>query len=105
MPFEAMVTKRDGAVVPVECSVTPLLDPQGRATGVAVVGRDISERRRHEREQQVAHKLDSIGTLAGGIAHDFNNMLSVMLGNSSYVEACLGSKRHNESMPTPKEGP
>ncbi len=39
-----------------------------------------------ERQLQLAHKMESLGTLAGGIAHDFNNILYGILG---YTELCM----------------
>jgi signal transduction histidine kinase len=49
-----------------------------------------------ERQLQLAHKMESLGTLAGGIAHDFNNILYGILG---YTELCMdvadpGSELH-----------
>ncbi|AFM26212.1 hybrid sensor histidine kinase/response regulator [Desulfomonile tiedjei] len=51
--------------------------------GIWWLKRDISERKRIEREMLRAQKLDSLGLLAGGIAHDFNNLLTAILGNIS----------------------
>jgi PAS domain S-box-containing protein len=67
---------------------TILRDPDGRITGTASVGVDVTERRhaeeaRLELERRLLHaqKLESLGVLAGGIAHDFNNLLMAILGN------------------------
>jgi PAS domain S-box-containing protein len=51
--------------------------------GLAVFGRDITERRRFNERFQQTQKLESLGVLAGGIAHDFNNLLTGIMGNAS----------------------
>jgi PAS domain S-box-containing protein len=53
--------------------------------GLAVLGRDVSERKRFNERLQQMQKLESLGVLAGGIAHDFNNLLTGIMGNASMV--------------------
>ena len=43
--------------------------------------RDVTEKKKNEKELLKIQKLESLGTLAGGIAHDFNNILTSILGN------------------------
>jgi PAS domain S-box-containing protein len=58
-----------------------------RVVGIIGIGRDVTERKRIEKELQKAKKLESLGVLAGGIAHDFNNILTPILANISIARA------------------
>ncbi len=51
--------------------------------------RDITERKRIEKELAKGQKLESVGVLAGGIAHDFNNLLTTILGNITFAKTYL----------------
>lgn len=45
--------------------------------------RDVTEKRKLERQLLQSQKMESIGTLAAGIAHEFNNLLGGILGHAS----------------------
>ena len=75
-----------------ELSLSFLRDTDESPLGYRGVLRDVSERKQTEEEKkklegqlQMAHKMESIGTLAGGIAHDFNNILMGIQGNASLL--------------------
>lgn len=79
---------KNGTLIPVEVTAGFLVDVDGKPTAVLGISRDLSERRRAERERtdiesrlQQAKKMESLGTMAGSIAHNFNNLLMVVLGN------------------------
>ncbi len=78
-----LLIARDGTRFPIDDSAAPIRDDSGNLTGVVLVFRDITERRRSEEESLRAQRLESIGILAGGIAHDFNNILTAIMGNIS----------------------
>jgi PAS domain S-box-containing protein len=84
---------KDGSTVWAEVRASLLLDEEGHPLGFVGVTRDLTERRRIDREnhqleaQQLrSQKMDAISTLAGGIAHDFNNLLTSILGNITLTQ-------------------
>jgi len=48
---------------------------EGNRRAIQLNIRDLTERKKFERELQHTQKLESLGLLAGGVAHDFNNLL------------------------------
>lgn len=90
--FETKRLCKDGRIVDVSVSISPIRDGSGAVVGASTVARDMTERNlaeaeRHAMAQERHHteRLRTLGQLAGGIAHDFNNLLFAILSFAGFV--------------------
>jgi two-component system, cell cycle sensor histidine kinase and response regulator CckA len=88
--YETVRKKKDGSLINVSSSISPIKDLQGKVVGVSAILRDITEHKKQEEQLRLSQKMDAIGRLAGGVAHDFNNLLSVIGGNAEFLMHELG---------------
>jgi two-component system cell cycle sensor histidine kinase/response regulator CckA len=89
---ETKARRKDGSVIDVSLSISPIRDSGGALAGVSSVARDMTElnraeadRRLLEQQLQEAERLETLGRLAGGVAHDFNNLLAVITSYAGFV--------------------
>jgi PAS domain S-box-containing protein len=91
--IEAEFNHKNGTTLWFENVISGLRDENGTLTGIQGISRDISDRKRAEKERMElekklvrSQKMESLGLLAGGVAHDLNNVLS---GIVSFPELIL----------------
>ena len=89
--LEAQFRKKDGSLITGLMSAR-VISLKGEPHIISIT-RDITERKRHEKEQLKIEKLESLGILAGGIAHDFNNILTGIMGNISLAKVFLDTSQ------------
>ncbi|MES2179400.1 MAG: PAS domain-containing protein [Gemmatimonadota bacterium] len=81
--------RKDGVVLDVQISSSPLRNEQGDVTGAIVMITDVTSQRKLEAQLRMAQKMEAVGLLAGGVAHDFNNLLTAIKGFASLLEMTL----------------
>jgi PAS domain S-box-containing protein len=84
--IETLRKRKDGKIINVALTISPIRDFNGHITGASKTARDITERKQLERQLHQSQKMEAIGQLTGGIAHDFNNLLGVITGNLDLLE-------------------
>ncbi|MEN8760079.1 MAG: PAS domain S-box protein [Desulfobacterales bacterium] len=89
--FETKRFTKDGKTIDVSISASRFEDHIGQPSGILVILRDISDRKRLEEQLHLVQRMEAIGTLAGGIAHDFNNLMMGILGNISLMMCDMDS--------------
>ena len=92
-PYDTKRRHKDGSLVDLSVSVSPVVDASGRVVGAATVARDITERvradehrRALEAQFQQAELMGTVGQLASGIAHDFKNLLGIVIAYAERAE-------------------
>ncbi|MGV8081067.1 MAG: ATP-binding protein [Syntrophales bacterium] len=84
--------RKDGTIIPIEATLSPVRDGSGRIINYVSSHHDISlqleaeaERKALQDRLQRAEKMEALGTLAGGVAHDLNNVIGVLVGYSELL--------------------
>lgn len=80
-----LVTKQGGAI-PVHWILSPMKYEQAGAGGIVAVGRDLTERRKFERQLLQTQKLAALGVMAGGIAHEIRNPLAICSSAAQFLK-------------------
>lgn len=99
--YETVRRRKDGTLVDVSLTVSPLKDPAGRVVGASKVARDITERVRArevlertvaERTTQLRETVSELEAFSYSIAHDMRAPLRAMNGYAQYLERDFGEK-------------
>jgi PAS domain S-box-containing protein len=83
--YETMRRRKDGSLVNISLTLSPMHDAAGNIIGASSIQRDITDRKRAEEALRQAAKMEAIGMLAGGLAHDFNNQLYAVSGFAHFI--------------------
>ncbi|UQR64884.1 PAS domain S-box protein [Bradyrhizobium sp. C-145] len=72
--YETIRRRKDGSLVDISLSVSPILDSSGKVVGASKIARDISDRRRAEEQKnlllgEMNHRVKNLFALAGGLVN------------------------------------
>jgi PAS domain S-box-containing protein len=88
--IETVRKKKDGRLIQILLSVSPIRNAANEIVGASKIARDITNTKMLERQLRQSQKMEAIGQLTGGIAHDFNNLLAIVIGNLGLLERMVG---------------
>ncbi|HEY7401903.1 MAG TPA: PAS domain S-box protein [Candidatus Angelobacter sp.] len=76
--FETVRVAKDGHLIDVSLTISPVRDEKGTIIGAAKIVRDITEHKKIERALRTTEKLAAAGRLAATVAHEINNPLEAV---------------------------
>jgi len=109
-----ILLRKDGREVPIDDSGAPIKDKEGKTTGVVLIFRDITERKKTERklEEYSKHleelveerthqlkdseRLAAIGQTAGMVGHDIRNPLQAIIGDVYLAKGDVDSLKKSD---------
>jgi PAS domain S-box-containing protein len=98
--YETIRRRKDGTLVPVSLTVSPILDHNGAVVGASKIARDISERERSEREHQrlltIAREASQLkDEFLATLSHELRTPLNAIVGYVRMMQSDLltGDKR------------
>lgn len=78
--FRTQRRRKNGDLVNVAVTISPLKDDRGEVVGIASIYRDITEKIKYEQEFRRLERLNIIGQMAAGIAHEIKNPMTIIRG-------------------------
>lgn len=76
---------KDGHIVPLEVHCSFVLNEKGEPVEIVGVARDITDRKKMEKQLAMQDRLASIGQLTSSVAHELNNPLTGIINYSSIL--------------------
>ena len=96
---ETQFQKRDGNVMTLGFSASPLKDSRDQEIGSILIFQDLTELREMEEDLKRADRLAAIGALAAGMAHEVRNPLASISGSIEILKEEMGnSPQHQQLM-------
>lgn len=76
---------KNGRVILIAWTCSPMLDEHNTLIGIVAIGRDLTECRKLEAQLLQAQKLAALGVMAGGIAHQLRNPLAICSAAAQFL--------------------
>ncbi|MDR6549765.1 PAS domain S-box protein [Paenibacillus qinlingensis] len=91
---ESVRLRKDGRLIHVSITKTPIKNEKGEIFGFAAITRDITERNQTEELLRKSDKLAVAGQLAAGLAHEIRNPLTSLRGFLQLLQHDMKDKKH-----------
>jgi PAS domain S-box-containing protein len=79
--FQTTGVRKDGSQVDLSLTMSPIIDGNGKITGISIIARDITEQRHMQQRIIQSERLVAMGYVAATLAHEIRNPLQAVQSN------------------------
>jgi two-component system, chemotaxis family, CheB/CheR fusion protein len=101
--YESVRRRKDGGLLDVSLTISPIIDAQGQIVGASKIARDITERKLAEAALIKSEKLAAAGRLAATLAHEINNPLQAVTNLVCLLRQSSGLNTNEQAYATMAE--
>jgi two-component system, chemotaxis family, CheB/CheR fusion protein len=101
--YESVRRRKDGSLLDVSLTISPIVDIHGQIVGASKIARDITERKLAEAALIKSEKLAAAGRLAATLAHEINNPLQAVTNLMSLLGQSNGLNKQEQTYATMAE--
>lgn len=94
--FESVRRRKDGSLLDVSLTISPISDAHGKIVGASKIAHDITERKRAEAALIKSEKLSASGRLAATLAHEINNPLQAVVNLVALIRQSAGLNKEEQ---------
>ena len=80
--FETVRQRKDGSLIVVSLTVSPVKNAEGKIVGASKIARDITEQKRSQQQIATLAREATVGHLSASIAHEIRQPLASILANA-----------------------
>jgi len=84
--YESVRRRKDGTLLNVSLTISPLVDASGQIVGASKIARNITDRKQTEVALMKSEKLAVAGRMAAVLAHEINNPLQAVINLMALLE-------------------
>jgi len=97
--YETTRQRKDGQIIHVYYTASPIKDHTGKTVGVSTIFRDVTAQKKMEKEMIRMDQMNLIGEIAASIGHEVRNPMTTVKGFLQLIEENGSSSRFSDYIP------
>lgn len=97
--YETIRQRKDGQIIEVNLTVSPIMNHNGKITGASSIVRDVTTQKRIEKEMKRMDQMTLVGEMAASIGHEVRNPMTTVKGFLQLMGENNNSAKYSNYIP------